>query len=135
MGLLAGLAAPWMFKFLWAPVVDRWWSPRFGRRRSWIVPLQALLVLACLAAAAVHDQVWLLLGLVFVMNLLAATQDVAVDGLAVDLLGKDDLGPGNAVQVVGYKLGMILGGGCFLLNICFLLLGLVMMVIGLTMRP
>jgi len=100
-----------MFKFLWAPVVDRWWSPRFGRRRSWIVPLQALLVLACLAAAAVHDQVWLLLGLVFVMNLLAATQDVAVDGLAVDLLGKDDLGPGNAVQVVGYKLGMILGGG------------------------
>lgn len=111
MGLLAGLAAPWMFKFLWAPVVDRWWSPRFGRRRSWIVPLQALLVLACLAAAAVHDQVWLLLGLVFVMNLLAATQDVAVDGLAVDLLGKDDLGPGNAVQVVGYKLGMILGGG------------------------
>ncbi len=111
MGLLAGLAAPWMFKFLWAPVVDRWWSPRFGRRRSWIVPLQALLVLASLAAAAVHDQVWLLLGLVFVMNLLAATQDVAVDGLAVDLLGKDDLGPGNAVQVVGYKLGMILGGG------------------------
>lgn len=111
MGLLAGLAAPWMFKFLWAPVVDRWWSPRLGRRRSWIVPLQALLVLACLAAAAVHDQVWLLLGLVFVMNLLAATQDVAVDGLAVDLLGKDDLGPGNAVQVVGYKLGMILGGG------------------------
>lgn len=111
MGLLAGLAAPWMFKFLWAPVVDRWWSPRFGRRRSWIVPLQALLVLACLAAAAVHHEVWLLLGLVFVMNLLAATQDVAVDGLAVDLLGEDDLGPGNAVQVVGYKLGMILGGG------------------------
>lgn len=100
-----------MFKFLWAPVVDRWWSPRFGRRRSWIVPLQALLVLACLVAAAAHHHLWLLLGLVFVMNLLAATQDVAVDGLAVDLLGKEDLGPGNAVQVVGYKLGMILGGG------------------------
>ena len=47
---------------------------------------------------------------VFCMNLFAATQDVPVDGLAVDLLSESELGAGNAVQVVGYKFGMIVGG-------------------------
>ena len=45
-----------------------------------------------------------------VVNSFAATQDVPVDGLAVDLLGPHELGAGNAVQVVGYKVGMIVGG-------------------------
>ena len=48
---------------------------------------------------------------VFFMNLFAATQDIAVDGLAVDILGSKDLGPGNAAQVVGYKTGMLVSGG------------------------
>ena len=52
-----------------------------------------------------------LLGLIFLMNLLAATQDIAVDGFAVDSLRPEELGFGNAAQVVGYKLGMLTGGG------------------------
>ncbi|MDX1584831.1 MAG: MFS transporter, partial [Thermoanaerobaculia bacterium] len=53
---------------------------------------------------------WLLL-LVFLMNLFAATMDIAVDGLAVDLLELPELGQGNVAQVVGYKVGMLTGGG------------------------
>jgi hypothetical protein len=49
--------------------------------------------------------------LVFAMNLFAATQDIAVDGLAVSWLRADQLGVGNAAQVVGYKIGMLTGGG------------------------
>jgi MFS family permease len=45
------------------------------------------------------------------MNLFAATQDIAVDGLAVDLLQPRELGAGNAAQVVGYKIGILTGGG------------------------
>jgi MFS family permease len=45
------------------------------------------------------------------MNLFAATLDVAVDGLAVDLLSERELGRGNVAQVVGYKIGMLTGGG------------------------
>jgi predicted MFS family arabinose efflux permease len=52
-----------------------------------------------------------LLVLVLMMNLFASTQDVAVDGLAVDLLRPEDLGAGNTAQVVGYKIGMLTGGG------------------------
>jgi len=47
-------------------------------------------------------------------NLLAATQDIATDGLAVELLSEAERGYGNSVQVAGYRVGMILGGGFLL---------------------
>lgn len=112
-GFLGALSLPWGLKALWAPLVDRFgWEP-FGRRRSWIVPLQALLALVCVAAAFTPPtgSLGVLLALVFLMNLLAATQDIAVDGLAIDLLGRGELGPANAAQVVGYKAGMLTAGG------------------------
>ena len=109
-GFASLLAAPWLAKALWAPLVDRYGSARFGRRKSWIVPMQAALALTALAAAEVEDT-RALAALVLLMNLFAATQDIAVDGLAVSILKDEQLGPGNALQVVGYKLGMLTGGG------------------------
>lgn len=107
------LALPWMLKALWAPLVDRYGSERIGRRKSWILPMQVGLVLTCVAAAFVpiEGQLPLLLGLVLLMNLFAATQDIAVDGFAVDLLEPHELGGGNSAQVMGYKLGMLTAGG------------------------
>jgi MFS family permease len=112
-GLVTALALPWMLKVLWAPLVDRYGSPRLGRRRSWILPLQALLAATCAAAAFVTPdrRLTALLLLVLLMNVLAATLDIAVDGLAVDLLELPELGHGNIAQVVGYKAGMLTGGG------------------------
>ena len=112
-GFATALALPWSLKLFWAPLVDRFSSKQWGRRRGWILPLQALLGLTCLAAAWVppHRGLAVLLSLVFLMNLFAATLDVAVDGLAVDLLAEHELGRGNIAQVVGYKIGMLTGGG------------------------
>ena len=111
-GFAGALSAPWLLKPLWAPLVDRYASDRFGRRRSWIVPLQAALASTCLAAAFVPtEQLVLLLALIGLTNLFAATMDIAVDGLAVDLLAVEELGWGNIAQVVGYKIGMLIGGG------------------------
>ncbi len=112
-GFASALAAPWLFKALWAPLVDRYWSPRIGKRKSWIIPLQIILFLTIFSASLVDPSrgLTLLLVQVFLMNLVAATQDIAVDGLAVDILGSGELGYGNAAQVVGYKAGMILSGG------------------------
>lgn len=109
-GFAGLLAAPWMAKALWAPLVDRYGSARFGRRKSWIVPMQVGLCACAFTAARVEAPVTLV-ALILVMNLLAATQDIAVDGLAVSWLDETELGPGNALQVVGYKLGMLTGGG------------------------
>ena len=112
-GFAGALAAPWLLKPLWAPLVDRYWFAPIGRRRSWIIPLQTLMVLTMLVAVPVAASGALIpiLVCIFLMNLCAATQDIAVDGLAVDILGRDELGPGNAAQVAGYKAGMVLGGG------------------------
>lgn len=112
-GLLGALALPWSLKVFWAPFVDRFGSGKFGRRKSWIVPMQLLLAGACFVAGfypLAADTLRPFLALILLMNLFAATQDIAVDGLAVDLLHEKELGAGNAAQVVGYKLGMIVGG-------------------------
>jgi len=110
--LSSALSLPWSFKPLLAPFVDRHGSERLGRRKSWILPLQLGLAVSCAAAAFATPSAHLtaLLVAVFFMNLFAAAQDVPVDGLAVDLLGAQELGAGNAVQVVGYKVGMLVGG-------------------------
>jgi len=112
-GLATALALPWSLKPLWAPLIDRYGSARLGRRKSWILPLQALLAVTCFAAAKVppNDGLASLLWLVLAMNLLAATMDIAVDGFAVDVLTTRELGHGNIAQVVGYKAGMLTGGG------------------------
>ncbi|MEE8524923.1 MAG: MFS transporter [Thermoanaerobaculia bacterium] len=112
-GLASALSLPWVFKVIWGPAVDRYGSQRFGRRRSWILPLQLSLLTSCVVAAYVPPSrgLWTLLAMVFLMNLFASTMDVAVDGLAVDLLRLEELGYGNSAQVVGYKLGILTGGG------------------------
>lgn len=112
-GLATALSLPWSLKILWAPLVDRYGGGRFGRRRSWILPLQLLLAATCVAAALVppHEGVTPILLLVLAMNFFAATLDIAVDGLAIDVLELSELGHGNVAQVVGYKVGMLTGGG------------------------
>lgn len=111
-GMSTLLASPWMLKFLWAPLVDMKWNRSVGRRRSWIIPLQVLLISAIIAASKTIDMGMFMLAVnILVMNIAAATQDCAVDGLAVDILAENELGYGNSAQVVGYKAGMILSGG------------------------
>jgi PAT family beta-lactamase induction signal transducer AmpG len=114
-GFLGLLTLPWMFKPLWAPLVDRFYVKRLGRRKSWIFPMQFLFIGAIAAAASVGTgNLTLLLVAVLMMNLFAATQDIAVDGFAIDVLKPHALGLGNTVQVVGYKGGMVLAGGILL---------------------
>ena len=112
-GAAAWLALPWTAKVLWAPFVDRYYSRRLGRRRSWILPMQVSLALACLGLGFAPP-LTPLLGVVFLSNLLAATLDIAVDGLAVDTLQEQQLGLGNIAQVVGFKTGMLTSGGLLL---------------------
>ena len=120
-GLLKLLALPWLLKALWAPWVDRFASARLGHHRGWILPLQ-LTVITCMILLAVIDPtalfergLYFMLGLLLVVNLAAATQDIATDGLAVRLLPERWRGLGNSLQVGGYKIGMIISGSGLLL--------------------
>lgn len=111
------LQLPWALKFLWAPLLDNRENSKWGRRRQFILPLQALMaiVLAAVAIAADLFPFEFVLGCVFVINLLAATQDIATDGLAVDMLRPTERGFANGLQVAGYRVGMVAGGGVILI--------------------
>ncbi|QSQ24271.1 MFS transporter [Pyxidicoccus parkwayensis] len=115
-GLAHLLALPWALKFLWAPAMDRYGSETWGRRRGYILPLQCLsaALLLSLALPAAGLDTTLLMAAVLGVNLLAATQDIATDGLAVDLLAPEERGWGNGIQVAAYRVGMIIGGGLML---------------------
>lgn len=116
-GLSSLLALPWALKWLWAPLVDRWHWPAFGRRKSWIVPLQltTVAILGALALLGDASSMELWMGAILLLNLLAATQDIATDGLAVEVLRDRERGLANGIQVAGYRLGMIVGGGALLI--------------------
>jgi PAT family beta-lactamase induction signal transducer AmpG len=103
---------PWLIKFLWAPLADRFFWARLGRRRSWILPAQAALVATLVITGLLTPELNLfgLMAMLFLVNLCAATQDIGVDGLAVDILDDHERGVGNSTQAAAYKVGM-LGGG------------------------
>lgn len=111
------LALPWAAKFLWAPAVDRYSFRHFGRRKSWLVPLQILTAITLLAVALlpVGNLSVGVLVTVLIVNFMIATQDIAADALAVDVLAERERGVANGVQVAGYRLGMVIGGGILLI--------------------
>ncbi len=119
-GLLGLLTLPWMLKFLWAPLIDRYGWQRWGHYKSWIILLQSLMVLTLIVCGTLPalDTIGgspLLLQGVFLVVLLAATQDIATDALAVNLLTPEERGWGNGIQSAGRAIGGILGGGIMLL--------------------
>ena len=110
------LMLPWSIKVLWAPWVDH-----YGSYRRWILPLQVASVLSLLALSyfsleQLHQPVglWSFFVVLLLMNLFAATQDIATDGLAVSNLKGQGLNWGNSLQVLGSRLGFIVGGGLLL---------------------
>ncbi|MQW92296.1 MFS transporter [Acinetobacter wanghuae] len=115
------LMLPWSIKVFWAPLVDRVGSKRWGHYRSWIIPTQLLTVavligLSFLPITALDQPLYLLAFFMslLLMNTIGATQDVATDGLAVTRLKGEQQHWGNTFQVVGSRLGFIVGGGAIL---------------------
>ncbi len=122
-GFISLLAAPWALKFIWAPYVDQLGWQSLGHRKSWIVPMQVANVSVLLLIGLLNPQaiagstLYLLLFLLFLANWFAATQDIATDGLAVQILSPNERGLGNGVQVGAYRVGMVMGGGLVLVLI------------------
>ncbi|APA70361.1 RhtX/FptX family siderophore transporter [Janthinobacterium sp. 1_2014MBL_MicDiv] len=108
---LVGL--PWVLKFLWAAQVDNRWNARLGRRRSWLLPMQALAT-ACLLGAALLGlsaaSAPLIVALAALGSLASATQDIATDGMLAERFDGAALGRANALQVGGTMVGFFTGG-------------------------
>ncbi len=119
LSLLPLVGLPWVAKFLWAPFVDNLWSSRWGKRRSWILPMQGLVVLSLAGVALIGisaDTTSAVIALLATAALASATQDTATDGLSAEQFDGLMLVRANTVQVAGTMIGFFVGGsGCLIL--------------------
>ncbi|MFO1218534.1 MAG: MFS transporter [Burkholderiaceae bacterium] len=117
-GFLSLVGLPYTFKFLWAPLMDRFeLLPVLGRRRGWLVLTQLALALALWALAATSPQQSLQMFalLALAVAFVSASQDVVIDAYRTDLLPGAERGLGSSLNVLGYRLAMIVSGGLALI--------------------
>lgn len=117
---LCGL--PYVFKFLWAPVLDKTEAPIFsalGRRRSWmmlsaIAMLVPISLIAFIGTGGDSTQAIVWTALIVVFALLSATYDVASDAYRADILRKEEMGAGATAFVSAYRLAFVFVGAMVL---------------------
>ncbi|KAK3609670.1 hypothetical protein CHS0354_035955 [Potamilus streckersoni] len=118
---------PFSIKLLWAPLVDSMYVKWFGRRKTWLVPTQYLIgifmlvlssyvntILGTEDTASGKVDIILLTFIFFMLNFLAATQDIAVDGWALTILSRRNVGWASTCNSVGQTAGYFLGNALFL---------------------
>ena len=116
-GFLSLVAVPYTFKFLWAPLLDRFEPPWLGRRRGWIVLTQLLLaaVLLALAQFSPSQQTTAFAALAVLVAFVSASQDIVIDAYRSDLLAPNERGLGASLTVLGYRTAMVISGGVTLI--------------------
>ncbi|KAJ2894232.1 putative membrane protein [Zalerion maritima] len=125
-GIFSLASYPYSLKLFWSPIVDACWSPKLGRRKSWILPIQLLSGLGMLwLGSMVEDMmaqtgklggpsVWQFTGWWFFLVFMCATQDIAVDGWALTLLTPGNVSYASTAQTVGLTAGQFLSYTVFL---------------------
>lgn len=111
-GFLALLGQPYVYKFLWAPVLDRFAIPFLGRRRGWIFCMQlaiiAVILLMSIQNPIFHPALLAFTGLF--LALFSATQDIAFNAYQTEVLHEQERGLGAAYGVTGYRIAMLVSG-------------------------
>lgn len=121
-GLFAAAGTPYTLKFLWSPLIDGIKLPLltklFGRRRSWMIAMQLLLMASLVALGLCNpgENPWWVAFFALLVATASATQDIVIDAYRVELLPAQEQGAGAAMAVFGYRLGMIVSaaGALFL---------------------
>jgi PAT family beta-lactamase induction signal transducer AmpG len=113
---VGSLYLPWAFKWVAGPLVDTLSSDRLGRRRTWILLAQLGMMATLLIAMPIDfvHQLPLFTAIIFVHNMFSATQDVAIDALAVNVLREEERGLANGFMFGGAYAGQAIGGSVVL---------------------
>ncbi|MEE4202844.1 MAG: AmpG family muropeptide MFS transporter [Halieaceae bacterium] len=115
-GLFALVGLPYTWKFIWAPLMDRWALP-LGLRRGWMLLTQLSLVLTIGLMGSLDPtaQTSLIAAMAAVVAFFSATQDVAVDAYRRELLPDEELGLGNSIHVQAYRISSLVPGSLSLI--------------------
>lgn len=111
-GLMSLVFVPYTIKAAWAPFVDR-----YGARQTWIAVAEGALVLITGALLVLDPRQtdWRLWVVLISFTLASATQDIAIDGYAVDVATPSDSGPINGMRVAAYRAAILASGGLMLI--------------------
>jgi PAT family beta-lactamase induction signal transducer AmpG len=113
-GLFTLAQAPWAFKVVWSPLMDRYAPPFWGRRRGWMAITQLALAVLGLMLAGVGnrpDAIWVVGALALAIALASATQDIAIDAYAVEVLRTEEQGAAVGARIALYRAAMVVSGG------------------------
>src|SRR5699024_1287012 len=113
-GLLSYVSLFYVFKFVWAPLLDRWKAPLLGvlgRRRGWLVLSIAVLALALTGMAVTGPgQLHVFIALAALTAFAGATQDTMVDAYRIEIAPVEAQAALAATYTLGYRFGLILSG-------------------------
>jgi MFS transporter, PAT family, beta-lactamase induction signal transducer AmpG len=113
-GLITLAQAPWTFKILWSPLMDRYTVPWLGRRRGWAAVSQVALLALTLWLMGVGDHPdapWVVGALALAIAFASATQDIAIDAYAVEVLRPEEQGVAVGARTAIYRGAMYVSGG------------------------
>ncbi len=113
-GLFTLAQIPWSFNVLWAPMMDRFQPPFLGRRRGWMAIAQVLLfafTLGLSSAGSQPETPWVVFAFALAIGVAAASQDIAIDAYAVDVLRKEEQGVAVGARIALYRFAMFITGG------------------------
>jgi PAT family beta-lactamase induction signal transducer AmpG len=116
-GLFALIQFPYTWKFLWAPIMDRYTLPFLGHRRGWILLTQLALLIAIggLGFFRPAMSLWTIAYLATAVAFFSASQDIVLDAYRRELLPDVELGLGNSIHVQAYRLSGLIPGGLALI--------------------
>ncbi len=116
-GWLTLASAPYTFKFLWAPLLDRYSPPLLGRRRGWILLLQLGLaaVIGLMGINPPDERLYAISVLALLAAFLSASQDIVIDAYRTDALRPEERGPGSAMTQLGYRIAGLVSGSIALM--------------------
>lgn len=112
-GFLALVGQPYVYKFLWSPVLDKYRLPFLGLRRGWMITTQLaiIIVLVLMSFMQPATSPYQLAFLALCLTFLSATQDIAIDAYRTELLTVQERGMGTSMAVTGYRIAMLVSGG------------------------
>lgn len=116
-GALSLVGQPYVYKFLWAPFLDRFILPFLGKRRGWIMLMQIGLALGIIWLSFLNpiDHALFIGILALIISFLSATQDIAIDAYRTELLTPEERGLGVAFYTTGYRVALLVSGGLALI--------------------
>ena len=116
-GILSMVGQPYVYKFLWAPLMDRFSVLRLGRRRGWILLTQTLLVISLCVMAFLNPKhmPWILASVALIVAFFSASQDIAIDAYRVDILPIRERGFGASVTNLGGRMALLVGSSLALI--------------------